>query len=359
MTSSKEKDSQQPSQEILAIIHEGSRAFSLHDYENATDKFGQACELLDNQFGELAPQCADAYFMYGKALLQNAIQQNSVLGNAAAEDSAAVEDTETLSNPRFHFEGEPDLREVEAEGDDEADDEEGQEDQEEEGESDMFNDAWDVLDIARVIYGKDSSQEARLKLADVYSCLGDVSLETEKFDQAIPDFQSALSIKQSILDEDNRELAELHYKLALAFEYSTSEQHQAIEETRNAVKVLRNRLSTLKEKQLAESGDVKGKGKESNVVIDSGRTSDIQKEIDEIQELIPDMEVKIEELKNPKQLEAQVDMLKEMLGLKGSTGLPAVPIPTNVNDLSSLVKKRKADNSATAPEKEGKQPKNE
>jgi HAT1-interacting factor 1 len=266
----------------------------------------------------------------------------------------------TVSNPRFHFEGEPDLREVEAEDGDEADDEENQEEkEEEEGESDMFNDAWDVLDIARVIYEKDTSQEARLKLADVYSCLGDVSLETEKFDQAIPDFRSALSIKQGILDEDNRELAELHYKLALALEYSTSEQHQAIEETQNAVKVLRNRLSTLKEKQLAESGDVKGKGKESNAVVDSGRTSDIQKEIDEIQELIPDMEVKIEELKNPKQLEAQVDMLKEMLGLKGSTGLPAVPIPANVNDLSSLVKKRKADNTATASEKEGKQPKNE
>jgi hypothetical protein len=46
MTSSEEKGSQQPSQEIQAIVHEGSRAFSLHDYETATDKFGQACELL-------------------------------------------------------------------------------------------------------------------------------------------------------------------------------------------------------------------------------------------------------------------------------------------------------------------------
>ncbi|KAH8555351.1 hypothetical protein BGW37DRAFT_476804 [Umbelopsis sp. PMI_123] len=361
MTTSAEQDSQQPSQEIQSIIHEGSRAFLLHNYETATDKLGQACELLDKQFGELAPQCADAYFLYGKALLQHAIQQNSVLGNAATEDTTAADDTETqnatMSNPRFHFEGEPDLREVEAENGNEGDDEDGQAEQEEEEDGDMFNDAWDVLDIARVIYEKDSSQEARLKLADVYSCLGDVSLETEKFDQAIPDFRSALSIKQCILDQDNRELAELHYKLALALEYSTSEQHLAIEETQNAVKVLRNRLSTLKEKQLAESGDVKGKGKETDAVVDSGRTSDIQKEINEIQELIPDMEVKIEELKNPKQLEAQVDMLKEMLGLKGSAELPTVPIPANVNDLSSLVKKRKADSSATAPKDNVKKPK--
>lgn len=263
------------------------------------------------------------------------------------------------SNPRFHFEGEPDLREVEPEGDDESDDDENKAEQDEEGEGDEFNDAWDVLDIARVIYEKDDSPEARQKLADVYVCLGDVSLETEKFDQAIPDFRSALEIKQANLEPDNRELAELHYKLALALEYSTAEQHLAVEETEKALKVLRHRLSVLQDKQLAESGDVKGKGKQSDSIGDYSRTSDLHKEIKEIQELIPDMEVKIEELKNPKQLEAQVDMLKEMLGLNGSTGLPTTPIPSNVNDLTSLVKKRKADSPAAAPKEDDKKSKNE
>ncbi|KAJ2960736.1 hypothetical protein NQZ79_g3963 [Umbelopsis isabellina] len=384
MTSSVETESQQPSPEIVSLIHEGSRAFSLHDYETSTAKFGQACELLDKQFGELSPQCADTYFMYGKSLLQYAIQQNSVLGNKAAEESTAIEETEsrklcfkalwtdshieyslcpftedvTASNPRFHFEGEPDLREVEPEGEEAGNNDENEEDAEEneeaegnqEGEGDEFNDAWDVLDIARVIYEKDDSPEAKAKLADVYVCLGDVSLETEKFDQALPDFRAAIDIKQTILEPDNRELAELHYKLALALEYSTSEQHLAVEETEKAVKVLRKRLEVLQDKQLAESGDKKGKGKstESEASKDANQNTDIQKEIKEIQELIPDMEVKIEELKNPKQLEAQVDMLKEMLGLKGSTGgLPAIPVPANVNDLSSLVKKRKTDSTAS------------
>ena len=49
----------------------------------------------DKQFGELAPQSADAYFMYGKALLQYAIKQSSVLGNKAAEESTAIEESET------------------------------------------------------------------------------------------------------------------------------------------------------------------------------------------------------------------------------------------------------------------------
>jgi len=366
MTSSPEKESQQYSQEIQALLQEGSRAFSLHDYETSTSKFGQACELLDKQFGELAPQSADAYFMYGKALLQYAIKQSSVLGNKAAEESTAIEESETqgvaASNPRFHFEGEPDLREVEAEDDNEPEDEDDKAEEEEENEGaegDEFNDAWDVLDLARVIYEKDPSPEARQKLSDVYVYLGEVSLETEKFDQAIPDFRSALEIKQSILEPDNRELAELHYKLALALEFSSSEQHLAVEETEKAVAVLRNRLSVLQDKQLAESGDVKGKGKQSDSIGDSSCATNVEKEIKEIQELIPDMEVKIEELKNPKQLEAQVDMLKEMLGLKGSTGLPAVPIPAVVNDLSSLVKKRKTDSSSTAPKEDDKKAKTE
>ncbi|CAM0138108.1 unnamed protein product [Umbelopsis sp. WA50703] len=362
MTSSIETESQQPSVEITSLIHEGSRAFSLHDYETSTAKFGQACELLDKQFGELSPQSANTYFMYGKSLLQYAIQQNSVLGNRAAEESTVIEETESqdaaASNPRFHFEGEPDLREVEPEGEETAGDDENEEgagdhDEEEgnqEGEGDEFNDAWDVLDIARVMYEKEDSPEAKAKLADVYVCLGDVSLETEKFDQALPDFRAAIDIKQTILEPDNRELAELHYKLALALEYSTSEQHLAVEETEKAVKVLRKRLEVLQDKQLAESGDKKGKGKstEKDVDQDANQNTEIQKEIKEIQELIPDMEVKIEELKNPKQLEAQVDMLKEMLGLKGSSGgLPAVPVPANVNDLTSLVKKRKSDGAAS------------
>jgi hypothetical protein len=46
MTSSLEKESQQPSQEIQALVLEGSRAFSLHDYETSTANLGQACELL-------------------------------------------------------------------------------------------------------------------------------------------------------------------------------------------------------------------------------------------------------------------------------------------------------------------------
>ena len=61
----------------------------------------------------------------------------------------------------------------------------GEEEEREEGEGepeDDFNAAWEVLDLARAIYDKqvagDGGDEVKLKLADTYIALGDVSLET-------------------------------------------------------------------------------------------------------------------------------------------------------------------------------------
>ena len=58
------------------------------------------------------------------------------------------------------------------------DENDGGEGENEEPEDD-FNAAWEVLDLARAIYEKqDQSDEVKLKLAEVFVTLGDVSLET-------------------------------------------------------------------------------------------------------------------------------------------------------------------------------------
>lgn len=45
---------------------------------------------------------------------------------------------------------------------------------------DDFNAAWEVLELARAIYekGQDENDETKMKLAETYIALGDVSLET-------------------------------------------------------------------------------------------------------------------------------------------------------------------------------------
>ena len=97
------------------------------------------------------------------------------------------------ADPKFKFDGyEPDEGEEEDEGvhlSNIADDEEEQpeeqqeedhEEEEEDAPEDDFNAAWEVLELARVIFDsrKDEDPETKLKLADTYLALGDVSLET-------------------------------------------------------------------------------------------------------------------------------------------------------------------------------------
>jgi HAT1-interacting factor 1 len=68
---------------------------------------------------------------------------------------------------------------VEAEEAAERAEEEEQEDANDEPEDD-FNAAWEILDLARSLFDKrkDEDDEVKLKLADTYVSLGDVSLET-------------------------------------------------------------------------------------------------------------------------------------------------------------------------------------
>lgn len=60
----------------------------------------------------------------------------------------------------------------------ESDDDEDDEEEGEDSADDDFEAAWDILDVARVIFEKGEDKESQLKLADVHLCLGDVSLET-------------------------------------------------------------------------------------------------------------------------------------------------------------------------------------
>lgn len=64
--------------------------------------------------------------------------------------------------------------------DDDDDDEDEGEGEGDDSPEDDFNAAWEVLDLARALYEKrvDEGDDVKLKVADTYIALGDVSLET-------------------------------------------------------------------------------------------------------------------------------------------------------------------------------------
>jgi len=68
--------------EALACLLEGKRNMLCKDIPAAVSCLAEACELLSAECGDKAPECGEAYYFYGKALLELARLENVVLGNA-------------------------------------------------------------------------------------------------------------------------------------------------------------------------------------------------------------------------------------------------------------------------------------
>ncbi|KAJ1925123.1 hypothetical protein IWQ60_004764 [Tieghemiomyces parasiticus] len=236
------------------LIQEGKKAFALDDFEAAIDSFGEASGLLAAVFDEASSVVyADVLILYGRALLQNAIQHSALMASEKLKESAAPqmdEDNDTPAGPsscKIHFEGEPDFRQLEEDPEEEGDADEvgdgaaepgadeGEGDEEEA--TDDFSTAWEVLELARLIYSKHTSEAYRSREADIMLLLGDVSLESENFDQAAKDYLSAAKLKADLPGTARRELAECHYKIALAYEYG-NRFAEAIREVDQVIQIL-------------------------------------------------------------------------------------------------------------------------
>jgi HAT1-interacting factor 1 len=212
---------------------------------------------------------------------------------------------------------------VQATTDDEVDDE----DDEDVEPEDDFNAAWEVLDLARAIYDKqneDDDEEVKLKLADTYIALGDVSLETgswstfpvvsggafmyystEKFEQAITDYEAALALKSDLLPVSSRQIAEAHYKLSMVLDLTSGRLADAIIHAEKALESVETRSAELRDGlngQLKaipqeQAKSVKGKSTGARLVRDdlvqNMSKSQIEVEIKELDGLKNDLALKV------------------------------------------------------------------
>jgi len=76
------EDSVDNKAEALACLMEGKRNMLCKDIPAAVSCLAEACELMTAECGEKAPECGEAYYFYGKALLEMARLENVVLGVA-------------------------------------------------------------------------------------------------------------------------------------------------------------------------------------------------------------------------------------------------------------------------------------
>jgi len=100
------KTKEEVQKEATTLLTTGKRHLLVNDVPAAVTVMSQACEMLSKMFGETAIECAEAYYFYGKALLELSRLESGVLGNALdgvpeEEDegnSSKVEDPSKLTD---------------------------------------------------------------------------------------------------------------------------------------------------------------------------------------------------------------------------------------------------------------------
>jgi len=347
----------------------GKRHLLVSDVSEAVSTLALACELLAKQFGDTNVECAEAYFFYGKALLELSRLESGVLGNALDgvpeggdnADDSQVEDPEKMTEDErteveskvkealdFNYQtceielekAEEEAEDMDEEGDvqeDEAMEEESEPVQDEKKEESIpisteegdeeepgnLQQAWEMLELAKMIYTKeietvsqDKKAEFEKRLCETFLHLGEVSLENENYDQAIEDLTICLTKRQASLPADSRSIAETHYQLGVAQSYhgkfSDSETSM-----NNAVSVLKSRIANLQKMESSEN---------------------LAKEIKELQDLVKDILDNVADHQDMK-TEATKKLKECLLGPAGSTDNKAV---------STIAVKRKEDSTTAA-----------
>lgn len=210
------------SQKKLAgeLLIEGKRHLIIKDFQAAADVLSEACSLFGTVYGEMAEECAEAYFLYGCALLELSKDQINPVGleendDDENEDVSIQEDSvsdigknnvgneekkATISNKEEQLNDVEDKSsEKETLPEDQEEEEENEENPDEDIAVDDVNDlqlAWEMLELAKVIYKNKDTEESKLKLAEVLMKCGEVSIEDEKFETAIEDMTESLQIRR-------------------------------------------------------------------------------------------------------------------------------------------------------------------
>ncbi|XP_076001010.1 histone-binding protein N1/N2-like [Genypterus blacodes] len=447
-------------EEANKLIGAGKKYLVLGKAVEAVDVLQDACGLLAKKYGDTADECGEAFFWCGKALLDLARMENSVLGNALEGVPEEEEDEEKPKDPNIEstenidektrdelreqvYDAMAEKKEKEAEngeegqsddpkkedeekakngkGEDKADDkdcnkedgadekksdvdkskstekgkkaedeesadkdkestdkpeeaegdeEEGDDDaemeEEEEGDaegkdegegtSDKDEDeevgnlqlAWEMLELAKVIYKRKETKDEQLMAAQAHLKLGEISTESGNYPQALEDLQECLKLQLKHLGSDSRLLAETQYQLGLTYSLDC-QFSQAIDAFHSSIDNIKSRLEKLQK------------------VIDKAEGPDAlpseRKEMEELQALLPEIQEKVEDATaGLKTATADAEAVKEVLdGVASSAALSASTVQTGekpavkdsstisiksdskapVSDISHLVRKKR------------------
>jgi len=330
------------------LIARAAAKDAIKDHNSASELYSQATELQAELNGELSPENADLLYAYGKSLYNVAVSKSDVLGskvagepqaqgapstnassasstgagenlvkdaisNAVTKKAPSVKESAQSeaapSKPFFQFTGDDNL--VESDSEDESGEADGEE------EEDDFANAFEVLDLARILYikkleaaegsnnakGKSAELPADVKhikerLADTYDLQAEISLEAERFSDAVTDLRTALDLRYALFPFEDPSVAECHFKLSLALEFASVSQHgdDDDEKEKTVDEEMRKEAATHMERAI-ESCKVRMAQEEKKLEVDKDMDEDkvtvTKRKIANVKEIIDDMEQRV------------------------------------------------------------------
>ncbi|GAB1195300.1 hypothetical protein APSETT444_004558 [Aspergillus pseudonomiae] len=394
---------------------------AVKDFNAAAELYSEATELQARLNGELSLDNADLLYYYGKSLYNVAVSKSDVLGskvagesqtqvhdpltvNASSSGTTSVSDSlvqDAISNglaqkevlagkaqsqkvedkPYFQFTGDENFDASDSDGEDKSDGDGGAEEDE-----DDFANAFEVLDLARILYlkrlnaaeekcGKGKAadlphhiKQIKERLADTYDLQAEISLEAERFTDAVTDLRTALDLRQSLFPMEDPSIAECHYKLSLALEFASvnkADDNSANSKSdRTANEQMRKEAASQMEKAI-ESCQVRlaqeQKVFDNSSTMEEDKATAMKRKIANVKDIIADMEQRLVDLKRPPVLledhdERNEAMLKGILGqIMGQSPSEQMvqldKVTKGANDLSALVKRRSGGNQLVSTQK--------
>jgi nuclear autoantigenic sperm protein len=217
--------------------------------------------------------------------------------------------------------------------------------------------AWEMLELAKSIYLKQETKEAKLKQAECLKKLGEVGLESEQYTQSIEDFRSCLQLFADNVDDvkTDRRLAEANYHIGVACVYA-NRYDDGTKHFSDAITILEAKAELLRTKIEELSASVPDS---ETATEGEGPLAAARSELKEIMELIPDIKLKIEDAEEEKNAVHLMDVIKAGeegitttgFGNEASMSSATVCETKPVDDVTHLIrKKRKPEDDEAVPE---------
>lgn len=329
-----------------------------HDWDDANEIYSTILEEQVPILGQFAPLLGPVYLGYGKALFQMGLKKQDDIINETAMPSSILEgllsaqQQEAFEQPDSKKRKYIDLDNVTLEeqvqasnGDDDDDDDDekgfatedckdhqdsnstGKLNEEDEEQMDDMELAWDILDLARLVYVDTADKkESKIALSEIHSILGDISMETENFKQAADDFFNACQYHKDAQVDNERLLASLFYREGIALEYDGRP-----EESKTPLNSAKDILSALLDVVGSEENSKDDPEGKDAAVCDSSSSLLME----ELTAFIKDIDNKLLDISNGTTNGATI----------GNASLKSSMMAAATNaaqDLTSMIKKRKA-----------------